>query len=432
VTATAREVAFRAIFRVTEQGGYSNLAIPGALRGSTLSAEDRAFATELAYGTIRRVIPLDRAIERHSSRPVSRMTSRVRVLLRLGAYQLLFLRTPAHAAVGETVGLAGHRERGFVNAVLRRVAADPPPSPVGESDRDVSARTGMAPWAVAELRRLLGEETEPAAEALAERASLCLRVNTCRTTVEEVERALHAAGHDPRGANVHPDCLLLDRARDPAELPGFGEGLFAVQDQASAFVVSLLDPRPGESVADVCAGPGGKAVYAACLVGDEGVVVAGDVNARRAVLVARNGRRLGVDPRVLAMDARAPAVRGPFDKVLVDAPCSGLGSARRRPELLWRGGKAELSGLARLQVAITSAAAELLRSGGTLVYSVCTFPRAETDAAVDAILRHRADLNPIPTSGPDGAAERHRLWPHRHGCDAMFAAAFRREASPHR
>ena len=231
---------------------------------------------------------------------------------------------------------------------------------------------------------------------------------------------------------MHPDCLLLDRARDPAELPGFGEGLFAVQDQASAFVVSLLDPRPGESVADVCAGPGGKAVYAACLVGDEGVVVAGDVNARRAGLVARNGRRLGVDPRVLAMDARVPAVRGPFDKVLVDAPCSGLGSARRRPELLWRGGKAELSGLARLQVAITSAAAELLRSGGTLVYSVCTFPRAETDAAVDAILRHRADLNPIPTDGPDGAAERHRLWPHRHGCDAMFAAAFRREASPHR
>jgi 16S rRNA (cytosine967-C5)-methyltransferase len=432
VTATAREVAFRAIFRVTEQGGYSNLAIPGALRGSTLSAEDRAFATELAYGTIRRVIPLDRAIERHASRPVSRMTSRVRALLRLGAYQLLFLRTPAHAAVGETVGLADPRERGFVNAVLRRVAAEQSPPPDGDADADVSARTGLAPWAVVELRRLLGDEAELAAEALAERAALCLRVNTCRTTVDEVERALRAAGLDPQRASVHPECLLLDRARDPAELPGFADGWFAVQDQASAFVVSLLDPRPGESVADVCAGPGGKAVYAACLVGDDGIVIAGDVGVRRAGLVARNARRLGVDPRVLAMDARASALRGPFDKVLVDAPCSGLGSARRRPELLWRGGKGELSGLARLQVAITSSSAELLRPGGTLVYSVCTFPRAETDAAVDAILRRRADLTPIPTDGPDGAAERHRLWPHRNGCDAMFAAAFRREASLHR
>jgi 16S rRNA (cytosine967-C5)-methyltransferase len=432
VTATAREVAFRAIFRVTEQGGYSNLAIPGALRGSTLSAEDRAFATELAYGTIRRVIPLDRAIERHASRSVSRMTSRVRALLRLGAYQLLFLRTPAHAAVGETVGLAGPRERGFVNAVLRRVAAEPPSTPGGDSDADVSARTGLAPWAVAELRRLLGDETEPAAEALAERAALCLRVNTCRTTIEEVERELRAAGHDPQRARVHPDCLLLDRARDPAELPGFADGWFAVQDQASAFVVSLLDPRPGERVADVCAGPGGKAVYAACLVGEDGIVVASDVSARRAGLVVRNGRRLGADPTVLAMDARSPAVRGPFDKVMVDAPCSGIGSARRRPELLWRGGKGELSGLARLQVAITIAATDLLRPGGTLVYSVCTFPRAETDAAADAVLRRRADLTPIHTDGPDGTAERHRLWPHRHGCDAMFVTAFRRETSLHR
>jgi 16S rRNA (cytosine967-C5)-methyltransferase len=274
-----------------------------------------------------------------------------------------------------------------------------------------------------------GDETEPAAEALAERAVLCLRVNTCRATIEELERDLRAAGHDPRRASVHPDCLLLDRARDPAELPGFTEGRFAVQDQASAFVVSLLDPRPGERVADVCAGPGGKAVFAACLVGEEGLVVAGDLSPRRAGLVVRNARRLGADPKVLAMDARAPSIRGAFDKVLVDAPCSGIGSARRRPELLWRGGKDELSGLARLQVAITSAAADLLRPGGTLVYSVCTFPRAETDAAVDAILRHRADLTPVPTDGPDGSSERHRLWPHRHGSDAMFAAAFQRAAS---
>jgi 16S rRNA (cytosine967-C5)-methyltransferase len=428
MTPNARAVAFQAIFRVTEQGGYSNLAIPGALRRSRLSTEDRAFATELAYGTIRHVIPLDRAIGRHSSRSVSRMTSRVRALLRLGAYQVLYLRTPAHAAVSETVSLADPRERGFVNAILRKVATEPPPTPEGDGDGDVSIRTGLSRWAVVELRRVLGEETEPAAEALAERATLCLRVNTCRSSIDEVEHALREAGHDPQRGRVHPDCLLLDRARDPAELPGFADGWFAVQDQASAFVVSLLDPKPGERIADVCAGPGGKTAYAACLAVD-GLVVAGDVSPRRAGLVVRTAQRLGTPAVVLAQDARAPAVRGPFDKVLVDAPCSGIGSARRRPELLWRTSKEELSGLARLQVAIANASADLLRPGGTLVYSVCTFPRAETDAAVDALLRHRPDLEPVITEGPDGSAERHRLWPHRHGCDAMFAAAFRRAAS---
>jgi len=428
VSQTARAVALEAILRVTEQGGYSNLAIPGALRRSGLPPRDRAFASELAYGTIRRRIPLDRAIGRHASRPVTRMTARVRGVLRLGAYQLLELRTPAHAAVAETVGLAAPRERGFANAVLRAIAADPPAPPTGDADGDVSVRTGLASWAVTELRRLLDDETELAAEALAERARLSLRVNECRGSLEQVEVALRDAGLDPTRGAVDARCLLVDRPGDPTELPGFREGRFAVQDEASAFVASLVDARPGERVADVCAGPGGKTAALACAV-DDGLVVAADVGERRANLVARTAERLGVRPAILVQDARSPALRGVFDAVLVDAPCSGLGSARRRPELLWRSTKEELSGLARLQVAIASGAADLVRPGGRLVYSVCTFPRAETDAAVDAILRHRPDLTPRATPGPDGERERHRLWPHRHGCDAMFAAAFHRAAS---
>jgi 16S rRNA (cytosine967-C5)-methyltransferase len=135
-----------------------------------------------------------------------------------------------------------------------------------------------------------------------------------------------------------------------------------------------------------------------------------------------------VSLQVLAQDARDPAVRGPFDRILVDAPCSGIGSARRRPELLWRPRREELSGLARRQVAIVRSAAELLRPGGRLVYAVCTFPRAETDAAADAIVRHVPALRAAPTEGPDGPAERVRLWPHRHGSDGMFVAAFERSS----
>jgi 16S rRNA (cytosine967-C5)-methyltransferase len=158
--------------------------------------------------------------------------------------------------------------------------------------------------------------------------------------------------------------------------------------------------------------------------------VAADASAERAALVSRTLDRLGLAGRVLAQDARRPAVDAAFDRILVDAPCSGIGSARRRPELLWRVARDELSGLARLQVAIVAGVADLLLPGGRLVYSVCTFPRAETDAACDAILRHRPDLEPDELAGPDGPAARIRLWPHRHGCDAMFIAGFRRTPAP--
>ena len=427
MTDEARTVALGAIRRVTEHGGYSNLAIPAGLARSGLDQQDRAFAAELAYGTLRRLRTLDWLIAHAANRPPERMSPGALAALRLGAYQLAFMRVPDHAAVSESVALVSDRERGFVNAVLRKLARHRPPLPQGEGDEDVSVRTGMSAWAVGELRRLLGAEAETAAAALAERADLCLRANTCTRSVADLEQDLLDAGLHPRRGTLHPDTLLLEGG-EPARLPGFAQGAFAVQDQASAFVVSALDPQPGERVLDVCAGPGGKLAHIACLVGPEGLAVGGDLHPQRAALVAESAARLGVTARVLAQDARAPAVRGGFDRVLVDAPCSGLGSARRRPELLWRAERSELSGLARLQVSIASAAAELVRHGGMLVYSVCTFPRAETDAACDALLAKRPDLEPVPIAGPDGPSERVRVWPHVNGSDAMFAAAFRRKA----
>jgi 16S rRNA (cytosine967-C5)-methyltransferase len=250
-------------------------------------------------------------------------------------------------------------------------------------------------------------------------------VNTCRATVDDVEQGLLDAGLGPVRGGVHEQCLLLSGG-DPTALPGWNEGAFAVQDQASAFVVEALAPEPGDRVLDVCAAPGGKTAFVACRVGDDGRVVAADLHPDRAAMIPPALRRLGVSAGVIAQDATKPAVAGLFDRVLVDAPCSGIGSARRRPELLWRAKRDELSRLARLQVAIASAGAELLRPGGRLVYSVCTFPRAETDAACDAIVRHRPELRPIETPGPGSGtpAARHRLWPHRDGADGMFVAAF--------
>lgn len=420
---SARRVALEVIRRVTEDGAYSNLALRAALARGGLAPRDAALATELAYGTIRHLPALDRVLAGLLDRPLSEAPPAALAALRLGAYQLLHTRIPPHAAVAETVGLV--RQRGLVNAVLRRLATAPPAEPTGEDDEAVSLRSGLAPWAVAELRALLPpEEVEPAARALGEPAPVCIRVNGCRASLEQVAARLAEAGVGTERSPVHPDCLVLERGA-PAELPGFAEGWFTVQDAASATVVAALDPRPEERVLDACAGPGGKAAHAACLVGSGGLLVAADVAEHRARLVRRTAERLGVRVEVLVQDARRPALRGGFDRALVDAPCSGIGAARRRPELLWRVGPGEPARLATLQLAIAEATADLLAPDGRLVYAVCTFPRVETDGVCDTLLARRPDLEPVPVPGPDGPAERVRLWPHRHACDAMFIAAFR-------
>ena len=421
---SARGVALELVRRVADEGAYSNLLLPALLRRSGLSARDRGLATELGYGTLRRLLPIDECLADLVERPIDRASPAARAALRVGAYQLLYMRVPAHAAVGETVGLVPSGQRGFVNAVLRKLSTAPSRPRGGDRDGAIATRTGLAPWAVAELRRLLGEEAEVAAGALATSAPLSIRSNACAAPTDELLAALGAAGHRPARGTLHGASFLLHGA-SPADLPGFREGWFAVQDQASAYVVDVLDPEPGERILDACAAPGGKASDIACRAGS---VVAADRTEGRVRLVREAARRLGVQAALLVQDAAKPALREGFDRILVDAPCSGIGAARRRPELLWRPQRRDLSRLARLQVQLTAGVAALLRPGGVLVYSVCTFPRAETDAACDALLGKAPFLEPHPFRGPDGKqTERARLWPHRDGTDAMFVARFRRE-----
>ena len=427
MSGSARAVALELVRRVADEGAYSNVLLPALLGRSGLSGRDRRLATELGYGTLRRLIPIDARLSELVDRPVEKAPPLARAALRVGAYQLLYTRIPVHAAVGETVDLVPDAQRGFVNAVLRRLSTDASLPADGDADREIALRTGLTPWAVAELRRLVGGEAEDAARALAASAPLTIRSNPCASPAEELERALQSAGHTPERGVLHPGSLTVPGAA-PADLPGFAEGWFAVQDQASAHVVDVLDPQPGERILDACAGPGGKASDIACRAGS---VVAGDRTEARVRLVRESADRLGVRARVLVQDAAAPALREGFDRVLVDAPCSGIGAARRRPELLWRPARRDLSRLARLQVRLALGAAALLRPGGVLVYSVCTFPRAETDAVCDALLSKARFLRPHAFTGPGGErSERVRLWPHRNGTDAMFVARFRRQGGP--
>jgi 16S rRNA (cytosine967-C5)-methyltransferase len=436
---SARRLALRVIRRVTEEGAYSNIALSSALSGSGLEDRDRRFAAELVYGTLRRARTLDRAIEAAARRPLAAIDAAALATLRLGAYQLMYTRVPPHAGVSETVALADPRARGFVNAVLRRISSAAPeiasadaladPAPGADADL-IAEATGLATWAVSELGRILPpDEVGAAAAALAEPAGLTLRANRARTDAARLASRLAEHGLAVSPARHHADVLLVSGpALAPSDLPGFDDGWFAVQDEASVIVGAAVGVQPGERVLDACAGPGGKAAHLAASAGTDGTVIAADVSVRRAALVGRTARRLGVELDVLAQDARTPALPDRrFDAVLVDAPCSGLGAARRRPELLWRVPKERLASLARLQVAILLGVAPLVRPGGRLVYSVCTYPRAETDAAVRAFLAKRQDFVPAQVPGPDGPAETHRLWPHRHGTDGMFYAGFTRE-----
>lgn len=354
---SARRLAAEALVRVDEGGAYANLVLPAMLDGSGLERRDRAFATELVYGTTRMRRACDWLVDRFLARPPD---PRTRAVLRLGAYQLRFLGLAPHAAVGETVAVAPGRTKGLVNAVLRRVAAEG-----GVDWPDAATRLSYPDWVV---RRLVADRGEAVALAALE------------------------AMNGPAPVTVRPD--------------GY------VQDEASQRVVEAVGARPGERVADVCAAPGGKSTGMA----EAGAfVVAADLHPGRSRLVTANAGRLGLGDRVavLVADARRPPhPPAAFDRALVDAPCSGLGSLRRRPDARWRVEEAAVDRLAALQVDLVAAAAGLVRPGGLLVYSACTLTLAEGEGVAAAVAGRLGDrVEPVddppvtvllPTASGDG------------------------------
>jgi 16S rRNA (cytosine967-C5)-methyltransferase len=366
----ARKVALDALNRIESGDAYANLALGPILARSGLDDRDRRFVTELVYGVVRMRRACDFLVDRFIVRDLDLPT---RNLLRLGVYQLHFLQTPAHAAVSATVGVAPGRTRGLANAVLRRVAEAPVEWP------DDATRLSYPDWIVDRLVEDLGGD-----DALASLAAM----------------------------NEAPE--VTERA------DGY------VQDRASQWVAEAVDAQPGERVADVCAAPGGKATLLA------GTVVASDLSPGRARLVAGNAERVGRPLAVVVADARRPPYRpGSFDRVLVDAPCSGLGVLRRRPDARWRITPEAVERLAGLQQEILDAAVGLLRPGGTLVYSVCTLTAVETLGADQWLSRAHPELEALPPPGepwrPHGRGA--HLLPHVAGTDGMAVLRLRSYAS---
>jgi 16S rRNA (cytosine967-C5)-methyltransferase len=415
---TVRDVALAALERV-DGGAYANVALPAMLRRSELTLSGRAAATDLVYGSLRMRAALDFALAPLSRQPLDRLEPLVLRGLRLGAYELLFGGTAAHAAVAETVGAvarAGHRgQAGYVNAVLRRLAATGPAWPDPGRDPVGWATTGGShpAWIVEEaLVRLGPEEMLALVQADNVRPEVSLRATPGRATQEELLAELAEAGLPVRPSPLSPDCVILERG-DPGPLAAVREGRAVVQDAASALVAPAVGARPGDLVADLAAGPGGKAGHLAALGAR---VLAVEVQPGRARRVAETARRLGVSDRLhtVVADGRRPPLRpGAADAALVDAPCTNLGSLRRRPEARWRHHPEDVPGLGELQLDLLEAAADAVRPGGTVLYSVCTWTRAETHEVVAELLERRPELR---------LDEARQTWPHRDGADGMFLA----------
>jgi 16S rRNA (cytosine967-C5)-methyltransferase len=429
---STRAVALDALVRI-EGGAFSHLLVPQLLARSDLEPRDRAWVTAFVYGTVRMRRVLDGALGAVSSRPLRDLDPPVRAALRLGACQL-FDGVPAHAAVAETVEVAPERARGFVNGVLRSLSRTTTRWPTVTSqtpDRALGAVTSHPDWLVAMLLHQYGRADTEAMLAIDNvPPAVTLRPNPLRTKHAALLGELRADGVDAEPGALVPDAVSLAGARDPAALSAVRDGRATPQDQASQAVVGALDPQPGERVADLAAAPGGKATAAAERMADDGLVVAADLHAGRVHLVQQAARRLGLSAVApIVSDAARPALRAAtFDRVLLDAPCSGLGVLRRRPEARFRITPRDVDALAVLQRELIVAAAALVRPGGRLVYSVCTVSDAET-IAIDRFTARALDgfelLAPLPAPWrPHGRGS--LLLPHDAGTDGMFVLSLQR------
>jgi 16S rRNA (cytosine967-C5)-methyltransferase len=440
----ARALAFDVLIRVEEGAAYADATLATALAAASLALRDRALASRLVYGTLAWRRRLDWHLAHLANRDPATLESRVAVLLRLGLYQIALLdRVPDHAAVATSVDLAKRHvpaASGLVNAVLRRAARErmhlPLPDPEADPVEHLAVATSHPTWLVTRWQRRFGGDTLAALLAADnEAAPTVLRARPGRR--DDLLTRLATAGIACEPGRFAPDAVRV-QAADPHGLPGWAEGVFSVQEEASQLVVQLLDPHPGERVLDVCAAPGGKATYAADLMENRGLVVAVDQRRRGARAIAKYARRLGLgNVGVLVLDARTAGsalASARFARILVDAPCSGLGTLRAHPEIRWRRTPADLDRFAAQQASILEAVTPLLAPDGVIVYATCTLTDEENEDVVDPWLARHPELiredaaSHLPAStralvGDDGAL---RTLPHREGLDGFFAVRARR------
>lgn len=438
-TDNARAVAL-AVLASVEEGAYSNLKLNHVLRQARLSREDAALATEITYGTLQRQNTLDWMLAPFLRREMSELDGWVRNLLRLSVYQLVYLdRVPAHAVVDEAVKLAKKWGNagvgGFVNAVLRNFLRHPERRHISDDlppIRRLALEFSHPKWLV---RRWLSQYGRERTEAIMRhnngRPVQAVRVNRLKCGREELlDRLRQQYPGDWQVSPIAEQGLRYVGNAPLAYSRWYREGWLTIQDESAQLVSEILDPQPGMRVLDACAAPGGKTTHLAERMEDRGTVVAWDVYDHKVKLVQQAARRLGLSSiTVERFDARlGPDWPGePFDAVLLDAPCSGLGVLRRRPEIKWTRREDDIPNLVRLQRELLDGVAPLVRPGGILVYSTCTLEREENEANVAWFLeRHREFQLDRTTAHPLCAEGWVQIFPDQYDSDGFFIARMKR------
>lgn len=439
----ARKIAVKILYEVHEKGAYANVALTKELRRAELSDRDRRFVTELVYGAVKAGETLDWILRRYVNRPLRKIDPMIRDVLRLGIYQLFYLdKVPVSAACNTAVDLAKKYGNAgtakFVNAVLRAAGRAPEkatfPSGKGHGVEELALKSQHPYWLVKRLVKKLGfHETRALCEFDNKEALLSVRTNTLKNSRESLLQALTASGAETKASAWTPEGVIITKHGSLDALMPLQEGLCQVQDESSMLVAHVIAPQAGEFVIDCCSAPGGKTTHMAALMENRGCIVAGDVYEHKLVRIAENAARLGISIiETKLMDARKVGELYPeqADRVLVDAPCSGLGVLRRKPDARWNKTEAEIDALPALQLEILASAANAVKQGGVLVYSTCTIEPEENQEVVKSFLAAHPEF--VLENTGDFLPEKKRkekmiqLYPYIDGTDGFFIARMKK------
>ncbi|NLK87771.1 MAG: 16S rRNA (cytosine(967)-C(5))-methyltransferase RsmB [Clostridiaceae bacterium] len=447
----ARETALKILFEINEKGAYSNIELNKQLSGSELGEMDRGFITEIVYGVVKRKLTLDRLVAAHSNIRMSKLSPWILNILRLGAYQLLYMsRVPASAACNESVKLAGrygHKaSSGFVNAILRKIAREGMDNIIPDKETDLpgylSVKHSYPSWLTQKYIELFGEEF---AEALLEAGNripeLTIRANTLRVSAEELKTQLEKEGVWAEYGRFIREALVIKSPLPVGRLDSFKKGLFQVQDESSMLPAMVLAPESGDVVLDACSAPGGKAVNMAQIMKNSGRVIARDIHEHKLRLIDEAASRLGtsiVESELYDAGIPDPTHEAYFDRVLLDAPCSGLGIVRRKPDIKWARESSDIGSIATLQGKLLQNVSKAVKPGGILVYSTCTILPEENECIVRNFIESNRefcedDISPYlpPALAPYARGSMLQVYPNRDGIDGFFIARLKRKADLH-
>jgi 16S rRNA (cytosine967-C5)-methyltransferase len=398
---TARELAMDVLTKVEQEGAYSNLQLNAGLQRASLIREDVALATELVYGTIARLNTLDYFLSRYVTKGLDKLQPWVRSLLRMSLYQFMYLdRIPPHAVVNEAVNIAknkGHQGiSGMVNGVLRSIlrSKDELTLPEGLAPvKRISLQHSHPKWLVRRWIEQYGEQTaEDICVANNESPSISVRVNTMVMSREKLLQDMKEKGVEAIASPITSEGILVKSGGNMALTDWYREGILSIQDESSMLVAEAVGPKPGMKILDCCAAPGGKTAHIAELMSDEGLILANDLYPHKEKLIREQAERLGLASiETVVGDAlalREKYAEGSFDRILLDAPCSGLGVIRRKPDLKWVKTAEDIEGITSLQNELLESISPLLRIGGIMVYSTCTIEPQENEEMVRRFLNN--------------------------------------------